>query len=134
MEQADLRTSYQEGSTPTLPKIGCRLFLVGPIIFGRTENNWVRLREPKKERQRIVQQGSAMVVPYWVVCPKGSKYPIFEVSGSKDNTLNGIWDQTLNSGYLDPFGMTNPKQETVTGDLEPSSQLHPWIARELHQA
>ena len=25
--------------------------------------------------------------------PRGSKYPIFEVSGSKNHTLNGIWDQ-----------------------------------------
>ena len=25
--------------------------------------------------------------------PKGSKYPIFEVSGSKNHTLNGIRDQ-----------------------------------------
>ena len=25
--------------------------------------------------------------------PRGSKYPIFEVSGSKNHTLNGVWDQ-----------------------------------------
>ena len=28
------------------------------------------------------------------VHPRGSKYPIFEVHGSKDHTANGIWDQS----------------------------------------
>ena len=26
--------------------------------------------------------------------PRGSKYPIFQVSGSKNHTLNGFWDQS----------------------------------------
>ena len=37
--------------------------------------------------------------------PRGSKYPIYEDSGPKNHTLNGIWDQeSLNDGYLDPLG------------------------------
>ena len=28
-----------------------------------------------------------------VVFPRGSKYPIFEVSGSTNHTLSGSWDQ-----------------------------------------
>ena len=38
--------------------------------------------------------------------PRGSKYPIFEVSGSKQRPLR-VWflePETLNIGYLDPLG------------------------------
>ena len=37
--------------------------------------------------------------------PRGSKYQIFDVSGSKNHTLNGFWEpESFNIGYLDPLG------------------------------
>ena len=41
------------------------------------------------------------------VLSRGSKYPIFEVSGSKTNYVYGCWNYRLETGdwrYLDPLG------------------------------
>ena len=39
------------------------------------------------------------------ILPRGSKYPIFEASGSKNQVCNGILEpDTSNIGYLDPWG------------------------------
>ena len=38
------------------------------------------------------------------LAPRGSKYPIFEASGSKNHTLNGILGPGSYIGYLDPLG------------------------------
>ena len=44
--------------------------------------------------------------------PRGSKYPILEVSGSKNHTPKGIWDQKPpNIGYLDPLGSRHAVQD-----------------------
>ena len=54
----------------------------------------------------------------------GSKYAIFEVSGSKNHTLYGIWDQgtlkgllfgyfwSLHAGYLNLLGKQGHKAQT----------------------
>ena len=43
---------------------------------------------------RVPNRGSCLRYPKYHLIPRGSKYPIFKVSGSKNHTLNGIWDQS----------------------------------------
>ena len=45
----------------------------------------------------------------WNKKPRGSKYPMFKVFGSKNHTLNGFSEQGpyMNIRYLDPLGNIN---------------------------
>ena len=58
--------------------------------------------------QRIETSGSRrQFTSYAPYIPRGSKYPTFEDSGSKNCSGYGFWDQrpeTLNMRHLDPLG------------------------------
>ena len=62
-------------------------------------------------------------------CPRGSKYAMFEVSGSENHTDNGFWDtKPSNVEYLDPL-RTRLLKNVFFGrytalDSAPTSKFH----------
>ena len=62
-----------------------------------------------------------------VLSPTGSKYPLFEASGSNNHTLNGVWSRTSSTRYLDPLGQES--ESCATGRPEDQaivSQASRW--------
>ena len=53
------------------------------------------LVKQKKKSNRSTGPGACQPSSDIDATPRGSKYPIFELSGSKNHTLNGVLDQIL---------------------------------------
>ena len=64
----------------------------------------------------------------WSLWARGSKYLIFEVSGSKSHTLHGFWAQgpeILGTWTLrEKLGFEHPKCKAFGRDIEGSSEFH----------
>ena len=84
---SDLRSSYLGTGTPRVH-----------LIFRRVWFAVVRLEGLIKRGLRVVTSQKGMSYP------RGSKYPIFEVSGSKNHTLDGVWTRVLKYWVLGPSG------------------------------
>ena len=61
--------------------------------------------------------------------PRGSKYPTFEVSGSKYHTQNGFWDQRPQTVGICSLWAT--QEDDVSSWVPPSRSLRPSEVRDV---
>ena len=77
------------------PSLGSRHTCGRP--FGTPQRVLVGYLDPQNVQRDDPKPLKAIILAYFegpgrlIDSPRGSKYPIFEVSGSKTHTLNGCW-------------------------------------------